>query len=162
MSNTTMNKVLMVLVVVAVIGFGAYAFAHMGAGTGHQNWMHQGGGMHHYGYGTPGFGYPGDLSDDARKALDNERKAFFESTEDLRKDIYAKQLELRSELAKDKPYNQKALELQNEISELEAKLDQKHLGHMFKMRKINPHAGREFMGGHHMGYGYSSFDSCWR
>jgi zinc resistance-associated protein len=162
MSNTNIKKGLMVLVVVAVIGFGAYAFAHMGAGFGHQGWMHSGGGMHHYGYGTPGFGYPGDLSDEERNDLDNKRKAFFQSTEDLRGDIYSKQLELQSELAKDQPDNQKALELQNRISKLEAQLDQKSLGHMMKMRKISPHSGREFMGGYHMGYGYGPSDSCWR
>lgn len=162
MSNTNIKKGLMVLVVVAVIGFGAYAFAHMGAGFGHQGWMHSGGGMHHYGYGTPGFGYPGDLSDEERNDLDNERKAFFQSTEDLRGDIYSKQLELQSELAKDQPDNQKALELQNKISELKAKLDQKHLGHMMKMSKITPHVGREFMGRYHMGYGNAYSDSCWR
>ena len=162
MYNTTLKKGLMVLVVVAVIGFGAYAFAHMGSGFGHQGWMHHGGSMHHYGYHTPGFGSPGDLSDEERKALDNERKTFFESTEDLRGDIYSKQLELQSELAKETPDNQKALELQNQISALEAKLDQKRLGHMMQMRKISPHVGREFMGAYHMGYGYGPSDSCWR
>jgi len=149
----------MVLVVVAVIGFGAYAFAHMGAGFGHQCWMHPGGGMHHYGYGTPGFGYPGDLSDEERNAFDNERKAFFESTEDLRGDIYSKQLELRSELAKNDSDTQKAMKLQKEISVLKAKLDQKRIDHMIKVRKLNPDVGRGFMGGYHMGYGYCSSDS---
>ena len=162
MYNTTLKKGLMVLVVAAVIGFGAYAFAHMEADFDHHSWMHPGGGMHHYGYGTPGYGYPGDLSDEERKALDKERKEFFETAENLRGDIYSKQLELQSELAKDNPDNQIVLELQNKISELEAELDQKRLEHRMKMRKVSPHGGREFMGGYHMGYGYGPSDSCWR
>ena len=162
MSNTTVNKGLMVLVVVAVIGFGAYAFAHMGAGFGHQNWMHPGEGMHHGQYSGSEFGFYGDLSDEERKAFDKERKDFFESTEDLRGDIYSKQLELRSELAKNDSDTQKAMKLQKEISVLKAKLDQKRIDHMIKMRKLNPDVGRGLMGGYHMGYGSSSSDSCWR
>ena len=162
MSNTTVNKGLMVLVVVAVIGFGAYAFAHMGAGFGHQNWMHPGEGTHHGRYSGSEFGFYGDLSDEERKAFDKERKDFFESTEDLRGDIYSKQLELRSELAKNDSDTQKAMKLQKEISGFKAKLDQKRIEHMIKMRKLNPDVGRGLMGGYHMGYGSSSSDSCWR
>jgi hypothetical protein len=32
---------------------------------------------------------------------------------------------------------------------------------MINMRKLNPDAGRGFMGGNHMGYGYRSSDPCW-
>ena len=162
MSKTIINKGLMILVVIAVVGFGAYAFAHMGLGFGYHDWMHSGAGMHDNWYGEPGYGYPGDMSDQDIKALDKERKGFFEATEELREDIYSKQLELRSELAKSDPDTQKAMGLQNKISGLEAKLDQKRIEHMIKMRKINPHAGRGFMEEDHMGYGYNSFDSCWR
>jgi hypothetical protein len=64
-------------------------------------------------------------------------------------------------LAKDNPDTKKALELQKKTSDLEAKLDQKHIGYMIKMRKLNSDAGRGFMGGYHMGYGYRSSDPCW-
>jgi hypothetical protein len=50
-------------------------------------------------------------------------------------------------LAKENPDTQKALELQKKISDLDARLDQKHIGYMIKMRKLNPDAGRGFMGG---------------
>jgi Spy/CpxP family protein refolding chaperone len=134
----------------------------MGTGFGHQGWMHPGEGMHQGGYGGPGYGYPGNLSEEEIAALDKERKDFFESTEDIRRDIYSKQLGLRSELAKNDSDTQKAMKLQKEISGLEAKLDQKRIDHMIKMKKLNPDVGREFMGGYHMGYGYSSSDSCRR
>lgn len=162
MSNTVIRKGLIILVVATVIGFGAYAFAHMDAGFGHHDWMHPGAGMHDYWYGEPGYGYSGDMSDQEIKALDQERKEFFQATEELRGDIYSKQLELRSELAKSDPDTKTALELQKKISDLEARLDQKRIEHLVKMRKLDPDVGREFMGGYHMGYGYSSFDSCWR
>jgi len=162
MSHTVIKKGLIVLTIVAVVGFGAYAFAHMGAGFGHQGWMHPGEGMHHIEYGGAGYGYPGDLNDEEIAALEKERKVFFEATEDLRRNVYSKQLELRSELAKSNPDTQKAMELQNKISDLEAKLDKKRIEHMIKMRTLNPDVGRGFMGGNHMGYGYASSDSCWR
>ncbi len=71
-------------------------------------------------------------------------------------------IELRSELAKENPDIRKAIELQDKISGLEVKLDQKYIQHLIKMRKINPKAGRGFMGGYHMGYGYSASDYCWQ
>ncbi|MBW2409455.1 MAG: periplasmic heavy metal sensor [Deltaproteobacteria bacterium] len=162
MSNTAIKKGLIGLTIVAVIGFGAYAFAHMGAGFGHQGWMHPGAGMHHSWYGGPEHEYPGNLSEEEIVALEKERMDFFKATEDLRGDIYSKQLELRGELVKGDADTQKAMKLQKEVSDLEAKMDQKRIGHMIKMRKLNPDAGRGYMGGYHMGYGYSSSDSCWR
>jgi len=56
-------------------------------------------------------------------------------------------------LRKDNPDTEKATELHKKISDLEAKLDQKHIDHLIKMRKINPNAGRGFMEMDHMGYG---------
>ena len=162
MRNAIIGKGLVILVVVAVVGFGAYAFAHMDTGFGHQNWMHPGAGMHHNWYGEPGYGYSGNLNDDEINALDKARRKFFQATENLRGDIYSKQLELRSELAKNDPDTKKAMKLQKEISGLEARLDQERIEHMIKMRKLNSNVGRGSMGGYHMGYGYSSFDSCWR
>jgi zinc resistance-associated protein len=104
----------------------------------------------------------GDLNDDEIEKLEKERNAYFEATEDLRQDLYARELELRSELAKKNPDSKKAAKLQNEVSKLEAKLDQKHIDHMIKMRKINPNAGRRFMYRGGMGYGPSSGSYCWR
>ncbi|UCE56552.1 MAG: hypothetical protein JSV31_14225 [Desulfobacterales bacterium] len=65
-------------------------------------------------------------------------------------------------MRKDNPDTEKATELHKKISDLEAKLDQKHIDHLIKMRKINPNAGRGFMGMDHMGYDYHYPGACWR
>ncbi|MBU0988553.1 MAG: hypothetical protein KKH68_14980 [Proteobacteria bacterium] len=55
-----------------------------------------------------------------------------------------------------------ASSLQNDISKLQAQLDQKRIDHMVEMRKINPNAGRGFMGRGGMGYGNGQGRYCWR
>ena len=155
------RNILIILVVVAVAGIGVNAFAHGQRGYGHHGWGDKGPGWHHRGWGGPGYGHMmGDLSENEIKKMDELRSAFFNETEELRQDIYAKELELRSELAKENPDAKKAANLQKEISELESKLDQKRVDHMVQMRKIYPEAGRGFMGRGPMGYGYGG--SCWR
>ncbi len=113
--------------------------------------------------GGPGYGY--NLSDEEIKALEKERQAFFNATESIRQDLYAKDLELKSELAKETPDAKKAARLQKELSKLESQLDQKRVDHMIKMRKLNPNTGRGrgFMGGGQKGYGprYGG-GNCWR
>ena len=90
--------------------------------------------------------------------MQKERNAFFEATQDLRQEIYQKNLELRSELAKKDPDAKKAAKLQREISKLEADFDQKRLDHQMKMRKISPKVGRGFMGGRTMGPGMMGYE----
>ena len=141
MKNNNISKVILILTVIAIAGFGAYAFADWGMGYDRHGLGMYGGGM---GYG--GQGYMGNLSADEIGVLDQERAAFFKATKDLRQDIYAKELELRSELAKQNPDARNMADLQKEISELEAQLDQKRVEHVIKMKKINPDAGRGFMG----------------
>ncbi len=148
MKNNKTSKVIVILTVIAIAGFGAYAFADWGMG-----YDRYGMGMYGRGTGYGGPGYMGNLSADEIGALDHERTAFFKATEDLRQDIYAKELELRSELAKQNPDTQKATKLQKEISELVAQLDRKRVEHVVKMKKINPDAGRGFMGRGNMRYG---------
>ena len=53
----------------------------------------------------------------------------------------------------DDPDVKKAQELQKEISNLEATIDQKRIDHMIKMKKINPHAGRGYGSGRGRGSG---------
>ena len=89
--------------------------------------------------------------------LDKERQAFFEETRNLRENLYQKELELRSELAKENPDAQKAAGLQAEISDLNAQLDQKRIDHRIKMKKENPEffADRGYRrGGRGMGRGF--------
>jgi zinc resistance-associated protein len=163
MKNRIKTKTLMVLTIVGIVGFGAYAFADWGMGYGPHGWGHQGPGMHNEGWGGQGYGNRmHDLNDEEIEKLEKERESFLNATQDLRQDVYAKKLELRSELAKKDPDTKKAAEVQTEISSLEAKIDQKRIDHMIKMRKINPKAGRRFMSRGGMGYGPSSGGNCWR
>ena len=94
--------------------------------------------------------------------MNKERSEFLKATENLRQDLYAKQLELRSEFAKENPDSKKASSLQNDISKLQSQLDQKRIDQMIEMKKINPDAGREYMTRGGMGYGAGSGGYCWR
>jgi len=140
MKQSHLIKGLTALALVAMIGISATAYADQEMGYGHH-----GRGM---GYG-PGSGYCGrgyqpDLNEEEAKKLYEEREAFFENTKNLRQKIYQKQLELRSELAKETPDAKKASSIQKEISDVKGQLDQKRIDHMIKMKKINPDVG---MGG---------------
>jgi len=169
------GKIFMVLTIVAVFAIAATSFAgwgrgyggggyHMGPGYG----MHRGWGQGPGGYGDQG--YQSDLSDEDTAKLDQERQAFFEATSDLRENLYQKELELRSELAKPEPDAKKAAGIQKEISNLESELDQKRLDHRIKMRKDCPRSGARGYGygprgrgmgrGMHGGGGYGP-GSCW-
>lgn len=99
-------------------------------------------GAHH----SPCCGDYGNLSDEQNSKIEQERKKFFEQSRDLRAQIYQKNLELRSEIAKLQPDSKKAKELQEELSNMEAQLDQKHIDHILRIKVINPH----FVGGHDM------------
>lgn len=154
MKDFTLRKGIAVLAVIATVGFVATAFAGWGAG----GYGHRGPGWHHMGWGGPGdgYGYNQNLTDEQQKAIGQERQEFLNATESLRQDLYAKNLELRSELAKDNPDVQKAAALQKEISKLESDLDQKQLDFMLNARKVAPDAGRGYMMGGRggmMGYG---------
>ena len=152
------GKILMVLAIVVVLGIAVTSFA--GWGRGHWGYGHHigpGYGMHRgWGGGPSGYGAPGyqtDLSDEDVARLNKERRAFFEATSELREEIYQKELELRSELAKPEPDAKKAAGLQKEISNLESQLDQKRLDQQIKMRKDFPRLGNRGYGGMGMGRG---------
>ncbi|MBC8247743.1 MAG: periplasmic heavy metal sensor [Deltaproteobacteria bacterium] len=136
------------IAIVAMLGVSTAAFAgwgmgygQQGMGYGHHN-MGQGygygpgGGMHGGGYKMGG--YPGALSEDEAKKLDEERRAFFEDTRALRQGIYQKGLVLRSELAKANPDTKTAYDLQKEISGLTAQMDHKRADHHIRVQKISP------------------------
>jgi len=94
------------------------------------------------GLGFGGYGYDPDLSEEELKKLDKERTGFFEATKKLRNDVFEKRRELRSELTKQNPGAQEAEKLQKELSELKAQFDKQRIGHIIKMKKILPNAGR--------------------
>jgi zinc resistance-associated protein len=151
------SKIIVVLTVFTVVGFGVYAFADggMGYGRNHRGGYHHGSGWNHGGSGCPGYGkMMGDLGDEEIQKMDEQRKAFFKSTEDLRQNIYQKRLALESEFAKKSPDAKNASNLQKEISDLRAQIDQKRIEHLIEMKKINPGLGAGFMGPGMMGHGY--------
>jgi zinc resistance-associated protein len=158
------SKKIMVVTVVAVFGIATLAFAGWGRGYGHMmgpgNW---GPGWHHmggYGYGQQG--YYGNLSQEEMAKLDQQRAEFFKETENIRQQLYEKELALRSELAKENPDTSKASSLQNEISKLQSDLDQKRLDYEIQARKIAPDYNRGFGGnGPMMGYGYGDGYCMW-
>jgi len=173
------SKVLVVLTVFTVMGFGAYAFAGGGMGYGrhHDGWNHHGSEWQDDGSTCPGYGYMmGNLSDEEIQKIDAQREAFYKSTENLRQHIYQKRLALESEFAKKNPDAKNAANLQKEISDLRAQIDQKRIAHLLEMKKINPGLGaglmgpgmmghgygRGYRGGHMMGYGSSSGYPCWQ
>ena len=149
MKNLT--KAIIVLTVIGVVGFAATSFAGWGRGGGGGYCRGQGSGWAQRGFGRAG--YQGNLSDAEIDKLNNERQAFFEDTRELRENLYQKELELRSEMAKQEPDAKKAVSLQKEISQLQGQLDQKRVEHRIKMQKENPEvfAGRGF--GQGRGYG---------
>jgi Spy/CpxP family protein refolding chaperone len=143
---------IVVLAIVAVVVLSVSAYAGRGTGYG----FGAGGGQCMRGMGGYGPGYMmGNISDDDAKKMNEEREAFFKSTEDLRQDIYTMELELESELAKKNIDTEKAARLQKEISELESKFDQKRLDHMIKLKKLNPNMAKGFGMGKGMGRGIS-------
>ncbi len=152
MKRKYINKFVLILSMVSILGSGSYAFAQWGMGYGHHGDRPQHGyARHHHEYGGQGYGYWGNLSEEEIKQLEEERNAFFEATQELRQQIYQKRLELRSELAKKDADAEKAAGLQKEISGLKGQMGQKRLDHILKMKKINPDVGRGLMGRGRMG-----------
>jgi zinc resistance-associated protein len=143
-------KRIMVLTVMAIFGISALAFAGWGMGydyMGSRNWEP---GWHH-GYGHS---YSGNLSSDEFARLDRERGEFFKATENIRQNLYAKELELRGELAKENPDTSKASKLQSDISKLQSDLDQERLNYEIKARNSAPNYNGGRGGyGPMMGYG---------
>ena len=149
-------KKIMVLTVVAVFGIAALSFADWGRGYGHMmgyggmgpGWNHMGG----YGYGQRG--YYGNFSEEEMASLDQQRAEFFKATENIRQQLYEKELALRSELAKENPDTSKASKLQSEISTLQSELDQKRLDYDIQTRTSAPNYNGGYRGsGPMMGYG---------
>ncbi len=155
------SKALMVITIVGIVGFGVYALDDWGMGYGHRGYGHMGPGWQRGWSGNQGI--QGSLSDEEITRLDKERQAFFDDTRETRENLYQKELELRSEMAKKDPDAKMAVDLQKEISELESQLNQKRVEQRIKMQKENPElfAGRGYgqgrgygKGGPGMGRGY--------
>jgi len=105
----------------------------------------------------------GNLSEEEIAKLNEERKTFFNATQDLRRNIHQKRLELKSEFAKKNPDSEKSLALQKELSGLKGQLDGKRAEHRLKMSKLNPDFGHMGFGFHgkKMGNGRYNQGRCW-
>ena len=156
----TLRNVIITIASVAAIGLGVNAFAHGGMGWGGGS-GHQGAGMHYQGGYDARYG--DQLSKEEYKQFEQKREAFFKETQDIRASLFEKERELQGELAKTEPDATNASRLQKEISELQAKFDQKRIEHMVEMRKLNPKAGPGSMsGGPMMGNGPYRGGYCWQ
>ena len=159
MKTNKLRTALASLVAVSVIAAGATAFAGKGMGNQGDERGYGGCGKQNRKGGCAYGQMNADLTPEQREQMETERQAFFDATKSERQDLYAKRLELKAEMAKSQPDLKKASALQKEVSDLQGSLDQKHLGHIMAMRKINPDAGRGFMmegrgmGHHGMGHG---------
>ena len=143
-----------IALVVSIVAVSAFAQRpRWGRGYGMMGPDGRGPGWHHRdGYGRGG-NY-GTLSSEEMAKLDQQRTEFFKATENIRQNLYEKELALRSELAKENPDTAKALGLQNEISKLQSELDQKRLEFQIQARKDAPNFSRGYgRYGPMMGYG---------
>jgi len=148
-------KGILILTVVAIFGITTLAFAGWGRGYGHMMGSDSWGPGMHGGYGYGQEGYYGNLSTDEIAKLDQQRAEYFKATENIRQNLYEKELALRSELAKENPDTSKASKLQSDISKLQSTLDQERLNYEIKARKSAPNYNRGPGGyGPMMGYGY--------
>ena len=145
MKTNKLRTALVSLVAVSVIAVGATAFAGKGMRNQGDDRGYGGCGSQNRRAGCAYGQMNADLTPEQREQMETERQAFFDTTKNDRQDLYAKRLELRAEMAKSQPDMDKASALQKEVSDLQGSLDQKHLGHIMAMRKINPDAGRGWM-----------------
>ncbi len=157
------------IIIVSIIALSAIAFADygyggrmMGYGGGHM----MGPGYNHgymmgqeyYGGHMMGWdnGYE-NLSGEQRAALDAAQEKFDNETIDLRRQIDEKQFALHNELIKENPNNDKVVDLQKEISKLQAAFDRKAVEHELEIRKLLPeNEQRQSYGAWSGGNGY-----CW-
>jgi len=158
-----------IFAVVLTVGIAAVALAHDWNSPGYGGYMMgpgmmgygQGYGGHMMGYG-PGYrghmmgygpyGY-GDLSQQDAAKLEQSQEKFFNDTRDLRNAIQQKQFALNQELQQPKPDQEKVLNLQKELSQLESQFDQKALEHQLELRKTFPENA--------LGMGYGRWGYCW-
>ena len=156
MKPNYLNKFVIILTVVAILGFVTNAFAWKGAGCFSEGFAKQGTGQNRF--------CMNNMSEEQIKAMNEQRKAFFDATEDLRQGLYEKEAELMNVLAKKEPDAKKARAIQKEISDFEAQMHQKRLDHIIKMKKINPSCGRKACGLRHKdkrSFGSHFRGRCW-
>lgn len=144
-----------------IVTIAGVAFAHGGYGRhmeeygGHMMGPGYGGG-HMMGYG-PGYGphmrgYGGwdTLSEEDAAKIEAARDDFYKETRELRGRIDGAWIALRSEMDKDQPNEDKVIQLQRQLSEMQSEFDQKSLAFELKIGKRMPegYQSRGFRGGY--------------
>ncbi len=143
MKKSITRNIITVVAVVAISGIGSSAFAGWGMGNCGNGGHQRAGQGQHDGYGRyqgacMEYGGGRKLDNETVKKLNTERQNFYEATEDVRKKLFQKDLELRSEFAKDTPDAKTAAGIQKQISNLESDFHQKKVIHIIAMKKIDP------------------------
>ena len=114
-------------------------------------------------------GYASTLTREQQDRLTDLDRKFYDETRDLRDKLWSKSAELNALLSETNPDSSKVSNLQKEISDLRAKLDEKAINHELEARKIAPDArfgggnGYDHMrGGYGRGYGMGyGPGACW-
>jgi len=157
--NRLLEKTIITIIVFVMAGFSVNAFAHgrWDGGRNHHGlrWHH--GGEHHHSWSYMPCDY-GKYGDRNNTDFEKRRNAFLKDTEQMRERLFNKEQLLAAELNKENPDETVAKNIQKEISEILAELNQKWTEHVIKMRKLNPNFNRRYG---HMGGGYSG-GGCWQ
>ena len=140
MKKNRINRSILVVAVIALVGFSGIALAGPGMPGRHAGYGNPDCPRYQEGRG-PGWGRGADLSDEQIAQIEKLRSDFRAATTDLRGELRQKELSLQAELAKKNPDSAAAVNLQKEISSLSAELDAKRLAHRLEVRKIAPEAG---------------------
>jgi zinc resistance-associated protein len=104
----------------------------------------------------------GNLTEEQRTQLEQLDRKFYDETADLRNEIWTNSAQLNTLLNNSNPDSEKVRALQKELSNLQAKLDEKRLNYELEARKITPEPrfgrgyGRGNYGRHMGGYGPGS------
>ena len=141
-------KQMMIVTLIVIFGFATLALAGWGNGCGYgmgmdsrsSNWHQRSGNDYAMS------GNYGNHTEEEMAMVDQKRSEFFNATEDIRGQLYEKDLALQAELAKENPDISKASNLQSEMSTLQAALDQKRLDFDIQNRKTAPGFKRGFSG----------------
>jgi zinc resistance-associated protein len=130
--------VLGTLLVISLIAVPAFA------GCGHGPGMMRGGGG--------GYGPYSNLTQEQITQLNALHQNFFKDTDKLRDDLWAKRHDLSELMEASKPDLQKAKDLQQQVSAVEAQIDQKKIEYIVSAHKIAPELG--FFG---LGFGFGHY-----
>ena len=166
MKTNNAKKIMATVSIIAILGLATHVYADWGMGYGHQGWHHGGNNGYHMNGSGRWHMYEGNLPADDYSKLYKEHEAFLNETEEIRRELYSKGLELRDEMSKENPDKNKVFAVQKEISKLKGQLDRKSLDFELRTKEMHPNGRRmsHFRGNHMMGWDRGStgrYQNCW-